>query len=120
VSWDAPAPIVGQCLRGQPRKQGRVCQLATLLQTEPSTEPTVLLDGKAERGQVVGRGVWWRDVTSKVQVVVVVPMRAPILLVSTDLRLPLAAIIELYAAHFPMKLSPREVKPPPGLRNYLG
>jgi DDE superfamily endonuclease len=88
VGWDDPAPVVGQRPRGRPRQKGQVWKLATLLQVEPGTELTVLIYGQEERVQVVWRDVWWRDVTHKVRVVVVVTKREPILLVSTDLSLP--------------------------------
>ena len=118
VGWDDPAPVVGQRPRGRPRKKGRVWTLATLLQVEPSTELTVLSSVKEERVQVVWRDVWLRDVTPKVRVVVVVTKREPILLVSTDLSLPPAAIIALYAARFPMELSLRDMKQYLGLEDY--
>ena len=68
--------------------------------------------------QVVWRDVWLRDVTHKVRVVVVATKREPILLVSTDLTLPPAAIIQLYAARFPMELSLRDLKQYLGLGDY--
>jgi hypothetical protein len=118
VGWDDPAPVVGKRPRGRPRKKGRGWKLATLLQVAPITELTVLIYGKAERVQVVWRDMWLRDVTPKVRVVVVATTRAPILLVSTDLTLPPAAIIELYAARFPMELSLRDLKQYLGLGDY--
>jgi DDE superfamily endonuclease len=118
VGWDDPAPVMGKRPRGRPRKRGRIWPLATLLQVEPLTELTVLIYGKEERVQVVWRDVWLRDVTPKVRVVVVATKRAPILLVSTDLTLPPAAIIVLYAARFPMELSLRDGKQYLGLGDY--
>jgi hypothetical protein len=118
VGWADPAPVVGKRPRGRPRQKGQVWKLATLLQVEPSTELTVLIYGQEERVQVVWRDVWLRDVTHKVRVVVVVTKREPILLVSTDLSLPPAAIIELYAARFPMELSLRDLKQYLGLGDY--
>jgi hypothetical protein len=118
VGWDNPAPVVGKRPRGRPRKKGRVWKLAALLQAEPRTELTVLLYGKEERVQVVWRDVWLRDVTHQVRVVVVATKREPILLVSTDLTLPPAAIIMLYAARFPLELSLRDGKQYLGLGDY--
>jgi hypothetical protein len=118
VGWDNPSPVVGKRPRGRPRKKGRVWKLASLLQAEPSTELTVLLYGKEERVQVVWRDVWLRDVAHQVRVVVVATKREPILLVSTDLTLPPAAIIVLYAARFPLELSLRDGKQYLGLGDY--
>ena len=77
VGWDAPVPVVGQCRRGRPRKQGRVWKLATLLQVEPVTALTVRIYGKEERLQVVWRDVWVRDVAHQVRVVVVATEPSP-------------------------------------------
>jgi hypothetical protein len=110
VGWDDPAPVVGQRPRGRPRKRGDVWKLATLLQVEPVTELTVRMYSKEERLQVVWRDVWLRDVRHKVRVVVVATTREPILLVSTDRTLPPEAIIQLYAARFPLELSLRDLK----------
>ena len=118
VGWDAPVPVVGQRPRGRPRKQGRVWKLATLLQVEPVTALTVRIYGKEERLQVVWRDVWVRDVAHQVRVVVVATKREPILLVSTDLTLPPEAIIQLYAARFPMELALRDLKQYCGLGDY--
>jgi DDE superfamily endonuclease len=118
VGWDDPAPVVGQRPRGRPRKKGGVWKLATLLQVEPVTELTVRIYGKEEHVQVVWRDLWLRDVRHKVRVVVVATKREPILLVSTDLTLPPEAIIQLYAARFPMELTLRDLKQYGGLGDY--
>jgi hypothetical protein len=118
VGRDDPAPIVGKRPRGRPRKQGRLWKLATLLDVEPVTELTVSIYGKEERLRVVWRDVWLRDVTPKVRVVVVATKREPILLVSTDLALSPMAIIQLYAARFPIELTLRDLKQYGGLGDY--
>jgi hypothetical protein len=111
---------VGQRPRGRPRQKGRVWTLAALLPAEPRPEPTVLLYGKEERGQVVWRDVWVRDVTHPVRVGVVATTREPIRLVSPDLPLPPAATILWYAARFPLELSLRDGKQSRGLGDSQG
>jgi len=118
VGRDDPAPVVGKRPRGRPRKQGRAWKLASLLRTEPITELPVVIYGKAKRLRVVWRDVWLRDVTHKVRVVVIATKGDPILLVSTDVTLPPAAIIELYAARFPLELTLRDLKQYGGLGDY--
>jgi Transposase DDE domain len=115
VGWDDPVPVVGNRPRGRPRKQGRVWKLATVLQGEPITALTVRIYGKEEHLQVVWRDVWWRDGTHQVRVVVVATKQEPILVVSTDLTLPPEAIIQLYAARFPLELTLRDLKQYGGL-----
>jgi hypothetical protein len=118
VGWDDPVPVVGKRPRGRPRKQGRVRKLATVLKVEPITALTVCIDGKEEHLQVVWRDVWLRDVTHQVRGVVVATTHEPILLVSTDLTLPPEAIIQLYAARFPLELTLRDLKQYGGLGDY--
>jgi hypothetical protein len=118
VGWDDPAPVVGKRRRGWPRKKGQAWKLATLLRVEARTELIVPIYGQAERLQVVWRDVWLRDVTCKVRVVIIATKREPILLVSTDLTLPPAVIIQLYAARFPIELSLRDLKQYCGLGDY--
>jgi hypothetical protein len=120
VGGDHPAPVVGQRPRGRPRQKGRVWTLAALLPAEPRPEPTVLLYGKEERGQVVWRDVWVRDGTHQVRVGVVATTREPIRLVSPDLPLPPAATILWYAARFPLELSLRDGKQSRGLGDSQG
>ncbi|MGH8069655.1 MAG: hypothetical protein ACRERE_31320 [Candidatus Entotheonellia bacterium] len=64
---------------------------------------------------MVWREVGLQDVTCKVRVVVIATPHEPILLVSTDLTLPAAVIIQLYAARFPLELSLRALKQYGGL-----
>jgi hypothetical protein len=118
VGRDDPAPVVGKRLRGRPRKQGQAWKLATLLRVEAVTELVVAIYGQEEHLQVVWRDVWLREVTCKVRVVIIATKHEPILLVSTDLSLPPAVIIQLYAARFPMELSLRDLKQYCGLGDY--
>src|SRR5262245_33291505 len=85
---------------------------------EAVTALVVTIYGKEERLRVVWRDMWLRDVTCQVRVVVIATEHAPILLVSTDLTLPPAVIIQLYAARFPMELSLRDLKQYCGLGDY--
>lgn len=64
---------------------------------------------------MVWRDRWRRDVTCQVRVVVIATAPVPILVVSTDLTLPPAVIIQLYAARLPMELSLRDLQPYGGL-----
>jgi hypothetical protein len=118
VGRDDLAPVVGKRPRGRPRKKGRAWKLATVLHTEPITELTVVIYGKAERLRVVWREVWLREVTHQVRVVVIATKGDPILLVSTDVTLPPEAIIQLYAARFPIELALRDLKQYGGLGDY--
>jgi hypothetical protein len=118
VGRDDPAPLVGKRPRGRPRKQGRLWKLATLLDVEPVTELTLSIYGKEERLRVVWRDVWVHDVTQQVRVVVVATKREPVLLVSPDLALSPMAIIQLYAARFPLELTRRDLKQYGGLGDY--
>jgi hypothetical protein len=118
VGWDDPAPVVGKRPRGRPRQKGQVWKLATLPGVEAVTVLVVTIYGKEERLHVVWRDMWLRDVTCQVRVVVIATEHAPILLVSTDLTLPPAVIIQLYAARFPMELGLRDLKQYYGLGDY--
>lgn len=118
VGWDDPAPVVGKRPRGRPRKKGQAWKLAQLLRLEPGTALTVGIYGQEEHLRVVWRDVWLRDVTCKVRVVVIATQGEPILLVSTDPTLPPAAIIQLYAARFPLELALRDLKQYGGLGDY--
>jgi hypothetical protein len=115
VGWDDPAPVVGKRPRGRPRQKGQAWKLATLPGVEAVTALVVTIDGKEERLRVVWRDMWLRDVTCQVRVVVIATEQAPSLLVSTDLTLPPAVILQLDAARFPMELSLRDLKPSGGL-----
>jgi hypothetical protein len=118
VGWDDPDPVVGKRPRGRSRKKGQTWKLATLLRTEPVTTLTVTSYGEEETVQGVWREVWLRDVACKVRVVVIATQGEPLLLVSTDITLPPAVIIQLYAARFPLELSLRDLKQYGGLGDY--
>jgi hypothetical protein len=108
VGWDHPAPVVGKRPRGRPRQKGRIWQLARLLAVEPVTELTVVIYGKEERGCVVWRDVWLRDLTSTVRVVAIATKGAPLRLVSPDRTLSPAVMIQRYAARFPLERTRRD------------
>jgi hypothetical protein len=118
VGWDDPGSIVGKRLRGRPRKKGRVWKLARLLGAEPVTELALVIYGKEEHVRVVWRDVWLRDITPKVRVVAIATKGEPILLVSTDMTLSPAVIIQLYAARFPLELTLRDLKQYMGVGDY--
>jgi hypothetical protein len=118
VGWDDPAPVVGKRPRGRPRQWGPAWKLARLLRLEPVTELTVVIYGQEEHVRVVWRDVWLREVTGNVRIVAIATQGEPLLLVSTDLTLPPAVMIQLYAARFPMELTLRDLKPYGGLGDY--
>jgi hypothetical protein len=118
VGWDDPAPIVGKRPRGRPRKKGRAWKLASLLDSEPAVTLTVTIYGKVETVCVAWRDVWLRDIPAKVRVVAIATKGGPILLVSTDVTLPPAVLIQLYAARFPLELALRDLKQYGGLGDY--
>jgi len=115
VGWDETAPVGGKRPRGGPRQKGWAWKLARLLDSEPVTVLTVAIYGKAETVRAVGRDVWLRDVTCKVRVVAIATKWEPGPLVSTDITLPPAALIQLYTARFPMELPLRDLKQYGGL-----
>jgi hypothetical protein len=118
VGWEDPAPVVGKRPRGRPRKKGRTWKLAQLLDSEPAMTLTVTIYGKVEPVGVVWRDVWRRDIPAKVRVVAIATTGEPLLLVSTDMPLPPAVMIQLYAARFPLELTLRDLKQYGGLGDY--
>ena len=75
-------------------------------------------DGKIVTVQAVCREVWLRDFNQKVKVVVIVGLKKPIILFSTDLTLSMAQIIEIYGARFVIELAIRDLKGYLGLADY--
>lgn len=115
VGWDDAPPYSG---RGRPRKRGRKWKLADLLVACTPSVITVEIYGKVHQLSVVVRDVWLRDVAQKVRVVVIKGKTEPIILLSTDLQLSAANIIEIYAARFTMEIGIRDLKQYFGLADY--
>jgi len=66
----------------------------------------------------VTREVWLRNIPKKVRVVVTEGVKGPIILVSTDLSLTAAQIIEIYAARFSLEIAIRDLKQHFGFEDY--
>jgi hypothetical protein len=115
VGWDDPAPYSG---RGRPRKYGTEYKLANLLKTFTPQLITVYTYGKLVRVVVVTRDIWLRDIQQKVRVVVVEGTHEPIILISTDLTLSAAEIIEIYSSRFSIELAIRDLKQHLGFGDY--
>jgi hypothetical protein len=86
--------------------------LAELAQECSMTWITVQLYGKRTEVGVVVRDLWLRNLARKVRVVVAVGRGGgePVLLLSTDMTLEAAQIIELYGARFTIEIAIRELK----------
>ena len=109
VGWEDPPPYPG---RGRPRKWGKKRVLAELVRECSLTWITVQLYGKRTEVGVVIRDLWLRNLARKVRVVAVVGRGGgePVLLLSTDMTLEAAQIIELYGARFTIEIAIRELK----------
>jgi len=113
VGWDDPSPD-----QRADAKRGRKWKLAQLLDQMPVELVTVHLYGKLVTVQAVCREVWLRDLDRKVKVVVIEGLKEPVLLLSTDLSLTIAQVIEIYAARFTIEIAIRDLKEYFGLADY--
>lgn len=113
VGWDDPSPD-----QRADAQRGRKWKLATLLDHLPVERVTVQLYGQLVTVQAVCREVWLRDIDRKVKVVVVEGVKKPIILVSTDLTLTIAQVIEIYGARFTIEIAIRDLKEHFGLADY--
>lgn len=113
VGWDDPTPD-----QRSDAQYGRKWKLAQLLATQPVESVSVHLYGQMVVLRAVCREVWLRGIRQKVKVVVVEGVREPILLLSTDLTLSMAQIIEIYGARFTIELAIRDLKTHFGLADY--
>ena len=123
VGWEDPVPDPpGVTRRGPKRKhpkKGLKWGLATLLDTLPHETITVSLSRQVRTLTVVSRDLWIRGVEcQKVRIVVVQTKGEPVILLSTDLTLPPASIVELYGLRFPAELALRNLKQFFGLEDY--
>lgn len=113
VGWNDPTPD-----QRSDAKRGRKWKLARLLDHFPVQTPTVRLYGEQVKVQAVSCILQLRNFTRKVKVVVVEGAKEPVILLSTDLSLTAAQIIEIYGARFPIELAIRDLKQHFGLADY--
>lgn len=123
VAWDDPAPLPeGKKRRGRKSKnppKGKSWKIADLLKVFPLEAVSATIYGKIKKMQVVSRDMWIRGVESqKVRVVVVKGSGKAFILMSTDLTLNAAQIIEIYAARFSIETSIRDLKQNFGMGDY--
>ena len=115
VGWDDPPEYSG---RGRPRKYGKQWKLANLLKELKPELITVTIYGKTCQVAAVTRDIWLRNIKKKVRVVVVKGKKEPVILLCTDLTLPAAQIIEIYAARFSIEIAIRDLKQNFGFGDY--
>lgn len=115
VGWDDPEPYSGV---GRPRKYGRQWKLAELLESCTPQMVDINVYGKLSRVAVVVQDMWLRDIPQKVRVVVVEGISDPIILISTDLSLTAAQIIQIYSSRFSIEIAIRDLKQHFGFCDY--
>lgn len=113
VGWDDPSPD-----QRSDAKRGKKWKLAQLLDHLPVEMVSVHLYGKLVTVKAVCREVWLRDIDRKVKVVVIEGIKEPVILISTDLALAIAQIIEIYGARFTVEIAIRDLKGHFGLADY--
>lgn len=113
VGWDDPTPE-----QRSDAKRGRKWKLAKLLDHLPVQKLAVHLYGEQVTVRAVSRILQLRNFKPKVKVVVIAGDNRPILLLSTDLTLTAAQIIEIYGARFRIELAIRDLKQHFGLADY--
>ena len=118
VGWDEPEPYYGTRKRGRPRKYGTQHKLAVLLKTFTPKLILVHTYGHLSRVAAVTRDMYLRDIKQKVRIVVVESNREPVILVSTDMTLSSAEIIEIYSSRFSIEIAIRDLKQHFGFGDY--
>jgi hypothetical protein len=115
VGWDDPGPYSG---RGRPRKYGTQWKLVELLQSFSPQEIKVNIYGKTVHASLVVRDMKLRYMSQKVRVVVVEGLGETIILISTDMTLTAAQIIEIYSSRFSIEIAIRDLKQHFGMGDY--
>lgn len=118
VGWDDPKPHHGKRKRGRPKEYGIQHKLANLLNAFTPELILVHVYGQLSRVAVVTRDMWLRDINQKVRIVVVGSNKDPIILLSTDLTLSSAEIVEIYSSRFSIEIAIRELKQHFGFGDY--
>jgi hypothetical protein len=108
----------GKRKRGRPKKYGIQHKLSNFLNAFTPELILVHVYGQLSRVAVVTRDMWLRDINQKVRVVIVQSNKDPIILVSTDLTLSSAEIIEIYSSRFSIEIAIRELKQHFGFGDY--
>lgn len=104
-AFEPVPPSQGRRARGRPRRYGRKVRLRELFAAAVQTMPSPAYDEKGVTLQWAARDLLWRPAGCLVRLVAVVhPTRGRLLLLSTDLTLPAAEIIRLYALRFKIEL----------------
>jgi hypothetical protein len=118
IGWDDPTPNYGKRKKGRPRKYGIQHKLSNFLNAFSPELVLVYTYGQLSRVAVVTRDMWLRDIKQKVRVVVVQSNNNPVILVSTDMTLSAAEIIEIYSSRFSIEIAIRELKQHFGFGDY--
>jgi hypothetical protein len=118
VGRDDPIPHIGKRNVGRPKEYGIEYKLASLLKTFTPENVMVYTYGKLSLVSVVTRDMWLRDIKKKVRVVVIEGISEPIILLSTDMTLSAAEIIEIYSSRFSIEIAIRELKQHFGFGDY--
>jgi len=118
VGWDDPIPHVGKRKAGRPREYGIEYNLAGLLKIFTPQHVLVYTYGQLSHVSVVTRDMWLRDIKEKVRVVILEGVSEPIILISTDMTLSAAEIIEIYSSRFSIEIAIRELKQHFGFCDY--
>jgi hypothetical protein len=118
VGWEDPKLHHGKRKRGRPKKYGTQHKLSNFLNASTPELILVHIYGQLSHVAVVTRDMWLRDIKQKVRVVVVQSNKGSTILVSTDLTLSPAEIIEIYSSRFSIEIAIRELKQHFGFGDY--
>lgn len=101
-----PVAVLGRRRRGRPLLYGRKVRLRDLFDSVLQTMASPAYDERNVTLQWTSRDLLWRPARCLVRFVAVIhPTRGRLILMSTDLSLPPAEIIRLYALRFKIELS---------------
>jgi hypothetical protein len=113
VGWDDPTPD-----QRSDAKRGKKWKLAHLVDHFTPQTWNVWLYGEQRQVRAVSRILQLRNFKRKVKVVILADIQKPVLLLSTDLTLTAAQIIEIYGARYRIELAIRGLKQHFGLADY--
>jgi hypothetical protein len=105
-AYEPAAAAAGPRRRGRPRLYGGKVRLRELFAGELQTMPSPAYDERGVTLRWTSRDLLWRPARRLVRFVIVIhPTRGRLILMSTDLALPPAEIVRLYALRFKIELS---------------